>query len=78
MTKMHSFLNSRNKHMSGPDREYRDQTEAQRQAEEQFRKLVEQALVGIYIFQDGFFPYMNPKAAEILGCSGRAIFYPSQ
>jgi len=38
-----------------------------RRAEEQFRTLVEQALVGMYIYQDGFFPYVNPRAGEIFG-----------
>jgi PAS domain S-box-containing protein len=36
-------------------------------AEEKFRKLVEQSLVGIYIIQDGKFPYVNPTLAEICG-----------
>ena len=38
-----------------------------RRAEEQFRTLVEQALVGMYIYQDGFFPYVNPRAGKIFG-----------
>ena len=41
--------------------------EALRLAEAKFRSLVEQSLVGIYIFQDDRFPYVNPKAADILG-----------
>lgn len=36
-------------------------------ADEKFRSLVEHALVGIYIFQDGVFPYFNPKAANLFG-----------
>lgn len=44
-----------------------------RRAEEQFRTLVEEALVGIYIYQDGFFPYVNSKAAEIFGYSQKEI-----
>jgi len=44
-----------------------------RRAEEQFRTLVEEALVGIYIYQDGFFPYVNPKAAEIFGYTQEEI-----
>lgn len=38
-----------------------------RAAEEQFRGLVEQAIAGIYIIQDGKFVYVNPRAAEIAG-----------
>jgi PAS domain S-box-containing protein len=38
-------------------------------AEEKFRGLVEQSLVGIYIIQDGKFVYVNPKMAEIFGYS---------
>lgn len=40
-------------------------------AEAKFRKLVEQALVGTYIIQDGRFAYVNPAMLEILG-------YPEQ
>ncbi|HYS43872.1 MAG TPA: PAS domain S-box protein, partial [Geobacteraceae bacterium] len=36
-------------------------------AEEKFRSLVEQSLVGTYIIQDGRFVYVNPKMAEIFG-----------
>jgi len=36
-------------------------------AEEQFRGLVEQPIVGIFIVQDGKFAYLNPRFAEILG-----------
>lgn len=42
-------------------------------AEEQFRTLVEEALFGIYIYQDGFFPYVNPQAARILGYTQEEI-----
>jgi PAS domain S-box-containing protein/putative nucleotidyltransferase with HDIG domain len=38
-----------------------------REAEEQFRGLVEQSIVGIYIIQDGKFTYINPRCAEIIG-----------
>ncbi len=38
-----------------------------RRAEKQFRSLVEQSLVGVFIYQDGFFSYVNPKAAMIFG-----------
>ncbi|MDP2158567.1 MAG: PAS domain S-box protein, partial [Nitrospirota bacterium] len=43
--------------------------EAQRLAEGIFRSLIEHSLVGIYIFQDGIFPYVNPKAVEVFGYS---------
>lgn len=36
-------------------------------AEERYRCLVEQSLVGIYIVQDKRFVYVNPKMAEIFG-----------
>jgi PAS domain S-box-containing protein len=38
-------------------------------AESNFRGLVEQALVGFYIIQDGRFAYVNPRLAEVLGYS---------
>ena len=38
-------------------------------AEEQFRGLVEQAIAGIFIIQDGKLAYVNPRAAEIVGHS---------
>lgn len=41
--------------------------EALASAEAKFRNLVERSLVGIYIIQDGRFPYVNPKFAEIFG-----------
>lgn len=52
---------------------YRDITERQRsgqalrESEAQFRSLVEQSIVGIYIVQDGKFVYVNPRFAEIRG-----------
>jgi len=36
-------------------------------AEEKFRSLVENALIGIYILQDGQFAYVNPRYEEIFG-----------
>lgn len=40
---------------------------ALKQAEAQFRSLVEQSLVGVYLIQDGVFRYVNPALADILG-----------
>lgn len=37
------------------------------ESENRFRSLSEDALVGIYIIQDSFFRYVNPKMAEIFG-----------
>ena len=42
-------------------------------AEAQFRTLVEQSLIGIYILQDGVFRYVNPKFAEIFAYSQEEI-----
>ncbi len=36
-------------------------------AEAKFRTLVERSLAGIYIVQDGRFPYVNPRLAQIFG-----------
>lgn len=36
-------------------------------AEQQFRSLVEQSMVGVYIIQNGRFVYVNPKMTEIFG-----------
>ncbi len=41
--------------------------EALHEAEEQFRGLVEQSIVGICIIQDEKFTYANPRIAEIMG-----------
>ena len=41
--------------------------EALQFSEAKFRSLVEESLVGVYIIQDGKFPYVNPRLAEILG-----------
>ncbi|MBW3572980.1 MAG: PAS domain S-box protein [Gemmatimonadetes bacterium] len=46
----------------------RDRTSAAlRRAEQLFRGLVEQSLVGIYVVQDGVFRYVNPRFREIFG-----------
>ncbi len=42
-------------------------------AEERFRSLVEQSLVGIYIIRGGRFNYVNPRFAEIFGYSTREV-----
>lgn len=47
--------------------------EALHHAEQKFRSLVEHSLVGIFIFQDGMFPYINPKAADIFGYTQEEI-----
>ncbi|MDA3788719.1 MAG: PAS domain S-box protein [Desulfobacula sp.] len=39
----------------------------EKEFEEIFQKFSEQALVGIYIIQDGYFVYVNPKFADIFG-----------
>ncbi len=47
--------------------------EARRSAEEKFRCLVEQSLVGIYVIQDERFAYVNPKMAEIFGYTAQEL-----
>ncbi|TVY00351.1 PAS domain-containing sensor histidine kinase [Paenibacillus cremeus] len=37
------------------------------EAEEKYRSLVEEALVGVYLFQNGKLVYINPRFAEIFG-----------
>jgi two-component system, sporulation sensor kinase A len=39
------------------------------EAESKYRSLVEEALVGVYLCQDGRFQYVNPRYAEICGYS---------
>lgn len=43
-------------------------------AEEKFRSLVENSLVGIYIMQDDKFAYTNPKYEEIFGYGRNELF----
>jgi len=42
-------------------------TSALKTTEELFRALVEQSLVGIYVMQDGFFRYVNPRFLKTFG-----------
>ncbi len=37
------------------------------ESEEKFRTLAEASVVGVYIYQDGIYTYINPRAAEIMG-----------
>ena len=43
------------------------------ESENRFRSLSEDALVGIYIIQDSFFRYANPKMAEIFGYQAEEV-----
>ncbi|WP_230371486.1 PAS domain S-box protein [Paludibacterium denitrificans] len=49
----------------------RQEKQAKREAEQRYRALVEQSLMGIYILQDERIVYANPKLASLLG-------YPQQ
>ncbi|MDQ1912799.1 PAS domain S-box protein [Paenibacillus sp. GD4] len=42
---------------------------ALQEAEEKYRSLVEEALVGVYMYQDERFVYINPRLAEMFGYS---------
>jgi PAS domain S-box-containing protein len=42
-------------------------TRALERAETRYRRLVEQNITGIYILQDGFIEYVNPRGAEVFG-----------
>jgi PAS domain S-box-containing protein len=44
-----------------------------KQSESMFRSLVEESLVGVYIIQNGKFPYVNPRLAEIFGYTADEI-----
>jgi PAS domain S-box-containing protein len=44
-----------------------------KESEEKFRKLVEEALVGVFILKDGQFVYVNPQFEKISGYSATAL-----
>ena len=46
---------------------------ALKESEQQFRNLVEQSLVGVYIIQDEIFRYVNPRFAGIFGYTPEEI-----
>ena len=48
-------------------RERKKSEEQLRESEDKFRTLTESAVVGIYIYQDGVYKYVNPSAAAIMG-----------
>ena len=48
--------------------------EALRQAEQQYRNLVEKSLAGVYVIQDGKFVYANPSFAEMSGYTQEELF----
>lgn len=50
-----------------PERKIAEAQQKQHEAEEKFRALVEQTLVGIYIVQDGLIRYANPGLAHMFG-----------
>jgi PAS domain S-box-containing protein len=52
------------------ERSMRDQIE---RSERIHRNIVENALAGIYILQDGAFRLVNPKLGEIFGCSAEGL-----
>jgi PAS domain S-box-containing protein len=58
-------------------RKVQEQTASLKQSEQQFRSLVEQSLVGIYILQDNHIVYANPCLADIFGYAPEEILAPS-
>ncbi len=49
------------------DTEHKRVAEALLQSEAKFRKLTEKAVVGVYLIQENWFRYINPKFARIFG-----------
>lgn len=49
--------------------------EALKESEAQFRGLVEESLVGVYIIQDGRLVYSNPRHAEMFGYTQEELLY---
>jgi two-component system, sporulation sensor kinase A len=47
---------------------------ALQEAEEKYRNLVEEALVGVYLYQDRKFVYVNPRMADIFGYTTAEIY----
>jgi len=47
--------------------------EALKESEGKFRDLAEKSMVGIYLYQDGLFRYVNSEFAETLGCAPEEI-----
>jgi PAS domain S-box-containing protein len=72
-------LHQTNEELARKIAEHKQAKEALRESENKFKNIAEQALVGIFLQQDGFFEYVNPKFAEIFGytveeCVGRLSF----
>jgi two-component system cell cycle sensor histidine kinase/response regulator CckA len=72
-------LRQTNEELSRKIAEHKLAKEALKESENKFKNIAEQALVGIFMQQDGFFEYVNPKFAEIFGytveeCVGRLAF----
>lgn len=47
--------------------------ETERSAEARYRRLVEQSIVGIYVIQGDRFTYVNPKMADVFGCTAEEL-----
>lgn len=60
-------LSSANEQLLQEAAERRRVADALRQSEERYRLLTESALTGVYLIQDGRFPYVNPALATTFG-----------